>query len=99
MSRNKKRKKKLVAFSLIVLSCVASASIYHKTLDCTESQASMEENNVSSVLGDEHYTATVSYTHLVCLETQHFPDSPNQPQFIGTTLLRPGEKIGRLRGA
>lgn len=28
----------------------------------------------------------------VCLETQHFPDSPNQPQFIGTTLLRPGEK-------
>ena len=28
----------------------------------------------------------------VCLETQHFPDSPIQPQFIGTTLLRPGEK-------
>ena len=28
----------------------------------------------------------------VCLETQHFPDSPNHPQFIGTTVLRPGEK-------
>jgi aldose 1-epimerase len=26
----------------------------------------------------------------VCLETQHFPDSPNQPQFP-TTVLRPGE--------
>ena len=25
-----------------------------------------------------------------CLETQHYPDSPNQPQFP-TTLLRPGE--------
>jgi aldose 1-epimerase len=25
-----------------------------------------------------------------CLETQHFPDSPNQPQFP-TTVLRPGE--------
>ena len=25
-----------------------------------------------------------------CLETQHFPDSPNQPQFPAT-LLRPGE--------
>ena len=37
MSRAKKRKKKLVAFLLIVLSCVASASIYHKMLDCTES--------------------------------------------------------------
>ena len=38
MSRDKKRKKKLVAFLLIVLSCAASASIYHKTLDCTEAQ-------------------------------------------------------------
>lgn len=28
----------------------------------------------------------------VCLETQHFPDSPNHPEFPGTTVLRPGEK-------
>ncbi len=28
----------------------------------------------------------------VCLETQHFPDSPNQPDFP-TTILRPGEKF------
>jgi aldose 1-epimerase len=27
----------------------------------------------------------------LCLETQHFPDSPNKPQFP-TTVLRPGEK-------
>lgn len=27
----------------------------------------------------------------VCLETQHFPDSPNHPEFPGTTTLRPGE--------
>jgi aldose 1-epimerase len=26
----------------------------------------------------------------ICLETQHFPDSPNQPQFP-TTVVRPGE--------
>ena len=25
----------------------------------------------------------------VCLETQHYPDSPNNPQFPGTTVLRP----------
>ena len=25
-----------------------------------------------------------------CLETQHYPDSPNQPNFP-TTVLRPGE--------
>ena len=27
----------------------------------------------------------------VCLETQHFPDSPNEPSFP-TTILQPGEK-------
>lgn len=34
----------------------------------------------------------VAYTHRfgLCLETQHFPDSPNQPHFPSTTL-RPGE--------
>ena len=26
----------------------------------------------------------------LCLETQYFPDSPNQPQFP-STVLRPGE--------
>jgi aldose 1-epimerase len=26
----------------------------------------------------------------LCLETQHFPDSPNQPRFP-STVLRPGE--------
>jgi aldose 1-epimerase len=28
--------------------------------------------------------------HGFCLETQHFPDSPNQPSFP-TTVLKPGE--------
>ena len=27
----------------------------------------------------------------LCLETQHCPDDPNNPQFPGTTVLRPGE--------
>jgi aldose 1-epimerase len=32
------------------------------------------------------------YNHYgLCLETQHFPDSPNQPEFPNT-ILRPGEK-------
>jgi aldose 1-epimerase len=33
-----------------------------------------------------------SYSHRggLCLEAQHYPDSPNQPQFP-STLLRPGE--------
>lgn len=31
--------------------------------------------------------------HGFCLETQHFPDSPNQPAFPNT-ILRPGEEYG-----
>jgi len=33
--------------------------------------------------------------HGLCLETQHFPDSPNQPPFP-STLLRPGEEYHQL---
>jgi len=29
-----------------------------------------------------------------CLETQHFPDSPNQPQFP-STVLKPGEEYNQ----
>ena len=32
---------------------------------------------------------TAQYSGL-CLETQHFPDSPNQPDFPNT-ILKPGE--------
>jgi len=31
----------------------------------------------------------------LCLETQHFPDSPNRPNFP-STILRPGEKYASL---
>lgn len=34
--------------------------------------------------------ATYGYRGGLCLETQHFPDSPNQPSFP-TTMLKPGE--------
>lgn len=34
----------------------------------------------------------ISRRSALCLETQHFPDSPNQPNFP-TTILRPGEKF------
>lgn len=30
-----------------------------------------------------------------CLETQHYPDSPNQPHFPSTTL-KPGEKYNEV---
>lgn len=43
--------------------------------------------NGSLVSGDLTYVKNSG----LCLETQHFPDSPNQPDFP-STILRPGEK-------
>ncbi|MCU4174306.1 aldose epimerase family protein [Carboxylicivirga sp. N1Y90] len=36
------------------------------------------------------YGKTLKYREALCLETQHFPDSPNKPQFPNT-LLNPGD--------
>ena len=41
------------------------------------------QNKIKGGFADEKRTA-------FCLETQHFPDSPNQPDFP-TTVLKPGE--------
>ena len=48
-------------------------------------------------LSDQLRAGGVAYGpyHGLCLETQHFPDSPNQPQFP-TTLLRPGEEFHQV---
>ncbi len=44
--------------------------------------------------GTQHGKYGVTYEKYsgFCLETQHFPDSPNEPKFP-STLLRPGEKM------
>jgi aldose 1-epimerase len=38
----------------------------------------------------DKYGAKITKRHGLCLETEHFPDSPNQPSFP-STVLRPGE--------
>ena len=50
-----------------------------------------ETGSYSFIPGGKGGTHYGKYSGL-CLETQHFPDSPNNPQFFGTTVLRPGEK-------
>lgn len=42
--------------------------------------------------GEKGKGSTFNYRNGFCLETQHFPDSPNQPSFP-TTMLKPGEKF------
>ena len=44
--------------------------------------------NLEGGKGGVHYGKFCGF----CLETQHCPDDPNNPQFPGTTVLRPGEK-------
>ena len=39
--------------------------------------------------------ATYGYRSALCLETQHFPDSPNQPAFPNT-ILRPGQEYATV---
>jgi aldose 1-epimerase len=41
--------------------------------------------------GDKKYVKNAG----LCLETQHFPDSPNQPAFPNT-ILNPGEKFHQV---
>jgi aldose 1-epimerase len=43
--------------------------------------------------GTAHGKGGISYAKrsAFCLETQHFPDSPNQPKFP-STVLKPGER-------
>jgi aldose 1-epimerase len=73
-----------------------SAQLYH-------SETGIKLNVITSQPGIQLYTANyldaslkghnnVSYKkhHAICLETQAFPDSPNQPNFPSTLLL-PGE--------
>jgi aldose 1-epimerase len=45
--------------------------------------------------GLQFYSGQVVSHHGFCLEPQHFPDSPNRPQFP-PTLLRPGQRYRSL---
>jgi aldose 1-epimerase len=46
----------------------------------------------ASILTDRYRAGGIPYGpyHGLCLETQHFPDSPNHPEFP-STVLRPGQ--------
>jgi aldose 1-epimerase len=44
--------------------------------------------------GVQLYTDNGRKHRCLCLETQHYPDSPNRPAYP-TTLLRPGEKFSQ----
>lgn len=74
-----------------------AACVYHeatgRTMEVLTDQPAVQlytacTTDIAGGKGGAHYG---TYSGL-CLETQHCPDDPNNPQFPGTTVLRPGER-------
>ena len=63
-----------------------------RTLETFTTEPGVQFYSGNCLTGSEIGKGGVSYARRngFCLETQHFPNSPNQPQFP-STLLRPGE--------
>jgi aldose 1-epimerase len=62
-----------------------------RTLDVSTTEPGLQlytGNHLDGSLADAQGRALVRHAG-VCLETQHFPDSPNRPDFP-STVLRPG---------
>jgi aldose 1-epimerase len=64
-----------------------------RTLDIFTDQPGIQFYSGNFLDGTIHGKAGTVYAHRTgfCLETQHFPDSPNQPGFP-STILRPGQQ-------
>lgn len=74
-----------------------AAAVYHeesgRSMEVLTDQPAVQlytacTTDIEGGKGGAHYGRYSGF----CLETQHCPDDPNNPQFPGTTVLRPGEK-------
>jgi aldose 1-epimerase len=67
---------------------------FGRTLEISTTEPGLQLNSANaldgSITGKSGHVYRARYG--LCLETQHFPDSPNQPQFP-STILRPGERF------
>lgn len=73
------------------------ASLYHeesgRSMEVITDQPAMQVYTANTTALENGKGGVTYGAHCgVCLETQHCPDSPNNPQYPGTTVLRPGEK-------
>jgi galactose mutarotase-like enzyme len=65
-----------------------------RTLDVSTTEPGLQFYSGNFLDGTIHGVRGHVYVHrgALCLETQHFPDSPNHPEFP-STILRPGEEF------
>ncbi|MBQ8654447.1 MAG: galactose mutarotase [Clostridia bacterium] len=73
------------------------ASVYHEEtgryMEVITDQPAMQLYTACSTVLENAKGGVTYQPHCgLCLETQHCPDDPNNPQYPGTTVLRPGEK-------
>lgn len=76
------------------LSAVAYDPKSGRTLTETTTEPGVQFYSGNFLNGTQHGKYGVSYPKhaAFCLETQHFPDSPNEPEFP-STVLRPGQTL------
>ena len=74
-----------------------AACVHHeetgRTMEVITDQPAMQLYSActTNMEGGKNGAVYGNYSGL-CLETQHCPDDPNNPQFPGTTILRPGDQ-------
>ena len=77
----------------IALAAVVTDPASGRSLEVRTTQPGVQFYTGNFMDGKPAGTGSV-YAHRtgLCLETQHFPDSPNQPKFP-STILRPGQRL------
>ena len=65
-----------------------------RTLEIETTQPGMQLYTANHLGGDESTNGYGGH-EAFCLETQHYPDAPNKPDFPAT-LLKPGEELKQV---
>lgn len=76
----------------LLLAAILSESISGRVMEVWTTQPGIQFYSGNFLNGSDIGKGGKKYEHrsALCLETQHFPDSPNQPSFP-STMLKPGE--------
>ena len=89
---DKKCSVKVSSCSIVSLGAILSDSSSGRVMEVYTSEPGMQFYSGNFLDGTITGKNGIKYQkhYGLCLETQHFPDSPNQPDFPNT-ILRPGE--------
>ena len=76
----------------LTLAAVLTEPVSGRTMEVLTNEPGIQFYGGNFITGEYEgkYGKKLNYREALCLETQHFPDSPNQPEFP-STLLNPGE--------